>query len=410
MERKAKMLLDFDDLYKHKVGISARWASPENPRGNKGSGGMVKGGRKGRPSVSLSAGEECVLAEEAGVSGTIRRIWCTVSDRSPRMLRSLRMDFYWDEARKPSFSVPLSDFFGIGLGRITRFDSMLFSSPEGRSLNCFVPMPFRTGMKIIITNESDTDLSALYYDIDYTLGDSHGDDVLYFHAHYRRENPTVMRKDYEIVPPLRGRGRFLGTTIGVIVNRRVYHRTWWGEGEIKVFIDDDDIHPTLCGTGTEDYIGTAWGIGEYSTPFQGCPFSDHSNGQYWFYRYHTVDPIYFNKKIAVTIQQIGFLGPEPFASENKKFFREHDIRLKEASDEEREVSLEIPTTVGNESTDIEYTIFEREDDWSSCAYLYLDTPESMFDSIDHVKKRTEGLMVIDDAKAREIDLGFCNYD
>jgi hypothetical protein len=404
------MVLNLEDLYKHKGDITTRWASPENPEGKKGSGGMLKGGRKGRPSVSLAAGEECVLAQETGVSGTVRRIWCTVSDRSPRTLRSLRMDFYWDGVGRPSFSVPLSDFFGIGLGRITRFDSMLFSSPEGRSFNCFVPMPFRKGMRITITNEGDNDLSALYYDIDYTLNDAHGEDVLYFHAYYHRENPTIMKKDYRIVPPLRGRGRFLGTTIGVIVNRQVYHRTWWGEGEIKVFIDDDDSFPTLCGTGTEDYIGTAWGIGEYSTPFQGCPLCDHSNGQYWFYRYHTVDPIFFNKKIAVMIQQIGFLGPEPFASENKKFFREHDIHLKEASDEEREVSLEIPINGGNESTDIEYTIFEREDDWSSCAYLYLDTPDSPFEGIDTVNKRTEGLMELDRAKAGEIDLGFCNYD
>jgi hypothetical protein len=410
MVRGIRVFLYYNGLFKKQDGISTRWASPENRKGKKGGGGKVEGGRKGSPFISLSAGEQCVLAEVTNVSGTVRRIWCTVSNRSPQMLRSLRLDFYWDGIRNPSFSVPLSDFFSVGLGRMTSFDSMLFSSPERRSFNCFIPMPFKTGMKIAIKNESENDLEALYYDIDYTLGDDHGDNILYFHAYYHRENPTNLRRDYVILPALHGKGRFLGTMIGVIVNRKVYHRTWWGEGEMKFFIDDDDAFPTLCGTGTEDYIGTAWGIGKYCTPYQGCPLADHKNGQYWFYRYHIPDPIYFKKNIIVTIQQIGFLGPEPFASANKKYFQENNINLIKASAKGQRVHLNGADSRTEKDIGIEYIIFERDDDWSSCAYFYLDVPSSPFQSLDPVEKRTEGLITIDEAQYYEIDLGFCNYD
>ncbi len=348
------------------------------------------------------------LAEANGASGTIRRIWCTVSDRSPQILRSLRLDFYWDGLQEPSFQVPLADFFGIGLGRILRFNSLLFSSPEGRSFNCLVPMPFRTGMKIVLTNESVIDVSALYYDVDFTLGDPHGDDALYFHACYRRENPTTLRRDYEILPPVRGTGRFLGSTIGVIVDRRTYAKSWWGEGEIKMYIDDDRAHPTLCGTGTEDYIGTAWGLGEYSGLEQGCPLADHPSGQYWFYRHHLADPVYFSRALRVTMQQIGFLGFEPFASQNKKHFREKGTTIHLASGAER--TLDLSASARDEGQGESYVIFEREDDWSSCAWFYLDKPQSFLPPIAPVEKRTEGLIEIDDVKRFEIDWAFCNYD
>src|SRR5215213_5609743 len=163
-------------------GVESRWASGENPTGEKGKGGQANGGRKGAPTVAIKAGESRVLAEAAGTSGTVRRIWMTFPDRSPRMLRSLRIDMYWDGAKTPAVSAPLGDFFGIGLGQTTVFESALFANPEGRSFNCVIPMPFRTGMKIVMTNESKNDLGELFYDVDYTLGDKHPANMLYFHT------------------------------------------------------------------------------------------------------------------------------------------------------------------------------------------------------------------------------------
>lgn len=141
-------------LYVVPDGVETRWASPENPKGEKGKAGQANAGRKGRPCLPLKPRERVVLAEARRTSGTVRRIWMTIGDRSPRMLRGLRLDCYWDGAKRPAVSAPLGDFFGTGLGRMAKFQSALFTSPEGRSFNSFVPMPFRTGMKIVLTNES----------------------------------------------------------------------------------------------------------------------------------------------------------------------------------------------------------------------------------------------------------------
>ncbi len=279
-----------DALYRMPDGVESRWASPENPLGERSSGGKENAGRKGRPMVQLKAREQLVLAEANGTSGTVRRIWVTISDRSPQMLRGLRIDMFWDGARTPAVSAPFGDFFGVGLGRTASFESALFADPEGRSFNCYVPMPFRTGMKIAVTNESGRDLPMLFYDVDYTVGDKHGPDAMYFHAHWRRESPTKMQKDFEILPRVEGRGRYLGANFGVISDQKHYFKTWWGEGEVKVYLDGDREQPTLNGTGTEDYIGTGWGQGKYSHLYQGCLVADAEHMQYCFYRYHVPDP------------------------------------------------------------------------------------------------------------------------
>lgn len=311
-------------LYEMPEGVETRWASGENPTGAKGKGGQANGGRKGAATVPIKAGESFTLAEARGTSGTVRRIWMTFPDRSPRMLRSLRIDMYWDNASTPAVSAPLGDFFGIGLGQMVVFQSALFSNPEGRSFNSVVPMPFKTGMKIVMTNESDTDVGEVFYDVDYTIGDRHPANMLYFHAHYRRENPTRLQQDYEILPRVAGKGRYLGTNIGVIVNGQEYFNTWWGEGEIKIYLDGDRDFPTLAGTGTEDYIGTAWGQGQYAHLYQGSPVADERNMRWCFYRYHIPDPVYFRRDIRVTMQQIGYLADHSrggLMRTNRKLYR-----------------------------------------------------------------------------------------
>lgn len=361
-------------LYEMPANVESRWASGENPTGEKGKGGQANGGRKGAATVAIRAGESRVLAEARATSGTVRRIWMTFPDRSPRMLRSLRIEMYWDGAKTPAVSAPLGDFFGIGLGQTTTFQSAFFSNPEGRSFNCFIPMPFKTGMKIVITNESSDDLPELFYDVDYTLGDRHSTSVLYFHAHYRRENPTRLQQDYEVLPLVKGRGRYLGTNIGVIVNQKTYFNTWWGEGEVKIYLDGDGALPTMSGTGTEDYIGTAWGQGAFAHDYQGSPIADEKNMRWCFYRYHIPDPVYFYKDIRVTIQQIGYLAPhsrEAISKAGRRLYRAGAGRV------EMDISKD-----GK---------FEREDDWSSCAYFYLDRPENNLPPLDPVGKRTEGL-------------------
>ena len=361
-------------LYTIPDGVETRWASPENPAGERGKGGTVNAGRKGRPMTPLKAGESLTLTEVRGSSGMVRRIWGTIDDRSPAMLRGLKIEMFWDEASTPAVSAPWGDFFGLGLGQMVTFQSAPFTSPEGRSFVCYLPMPFRTGMKIAVTNESGKDLAMLFYDVDYTLGDKHGEGVLYFHAHYRRENPTRLQQDYELLPRVTGKGRFLGVNLGVIADKRRYGSSWWGEGEVKVYLDGDRELPTLNGTGTEDYIGTGWGQGQYANPYQGCHYANHDQMRYCFYRFHIPDPVYFRKDIRVTIQQIGWAGKEQFG----------DIYL--SSDKVYQAG---PGLVEKEK----FTpgLFERQDDWSSCAYFYLDRPENGLPRIDPPEVRMKGL-------------------
>jgi len=170
------------DLFLHQ-DILPRWASPENPAAAPGGAHRGDDGRKRRPCFPLKSGESAVLAEAAGTAGTVRRIWITIRDRSPAMLRGLRLRITWDGAATPAVDVPLGDFFCQGLGRMAAFENALFSSPEGRSFVCIAPMPFRSGMRIELANETDALQEMVFYDVDFTVGDRHGPDALYFHAH-----------------------------------------------------------------------------------------------------------------------------------------------------------------------------------------------------------------------------------
>jgi hypothetical protein len=365
------------DLYVVPAGVETRWASPENPGGERGQGGHANAGRKGAPFFVLKAGESRTLAHVKAGSGVVRRIWMTLNDRSPKMLRGLRLEMYWDGAAVPAVSAPVGDFFGVGLGRIVPFESALFSSPEGRSFNASVPMPFRNGMRIVLTNDTDAPQPQVYYDVDYTLGDQLPADAAYFHAHFRRENPTTLQRDYEILPRVAGRGRYLGANIGVIVDGHRYGSTWWGEGEVKIYLDGDAVMPTLNGTGTEDYIGTGYGQGAYSHRFQGAPIADHEHQRYAFYRYHVNDPVYFRKDIRVTIQQIGFLWSNDGTPEKPVA-----PPLYAAGEGRRELDL---THLGRA------TLFERADDWSSCVYFYLDQPSGVLPKLGSIEERLAGL-------------------
>jgi hypothetical protein len=130
------------------------------------------------------------------------------------------------------------------------------------------------------------------------------EEYLYFHCYWHRDTATTLTEDFAILPEVTGKGRFLGTNVSVNANP-VYKDHWWGEGEVKVYMNGDSEYPTLVGTGTEDYIGTAWGQGQYYNRYQGCPIADAENLQWTFYRYHIPDPVYFKTDCRVTIQQIG---------------------------------------------------------------------------------------------------------
>ena len=377
------------EWYNMPENVNTKWSSFENLNGEKGVGAQENKGAKGYPSDQIKAGETVTLLHVKG-AGTVRRIWLTINDRSPEMLRSLKLDMYWDGAQKAAVSVPLGDFFGVGLGRRVAFENELFADPEGRSFNCFIPMPFKTEAKITITNESDKNLNSLFFDVDLTQQQKQPDDILYFHAYWNRQNPTTLGKDFEILPELSGTGRFLGVNMGVKTDP-IYRESWWGEGEVKIYFDGDTQFPTLAGTGTEDYIGTAWGQGTFCNRFQGSLIADEERGEFAFYRYHIPDPVYFYDDIKVTIQQIGGWPKQQVLELIDDGAKLKPVTISAGPDNFVKLMEKPEISLDDDSLPDGWTNFYREDDVSSTAYFYLDKPASDLPKLAPVDHRTAGM-------------------
>lgn len=370
-------------------GTETRWSSFENLTAAKGKGGAENKRAKGHPSEMFAPGETKTLLNATG-AGVIQRMWMTISDRSPKVLRSIKIEMFWDGASTPAVSVPLGDFFGLALGRKVAFQNALFSDPEGRSFTSYIPMPYRKSARIVLVNESNVTVN-LFYDINFQQVKSHGSEVLYFHAYWNRVEKTKLAEDFVILPHVKGKGRYLGTNMGIITDP-LYEKSWWGEGEVKIYVDGDNDLPTLNGTGTEDYIGTGWGQGMFVHQYQGCLVADESNRQWAFYRYHIPDPVYFNSNFKATIQ---IMGGE--MTDKVRVYEKNGAAL-------------IPVTVAGEKEFVKlfernpvpklsdasfpqgWTNFYRSDDVSSTAYFYLDSPVNGLPAIQSATIRAKGLL------------------
>lgn len=377
------------DLAKRRPGAHTRWSSFENPTAGKGAGGSENRGAKGHAFDSIAAGETKTLLDVKG-AGEIRRIWFTIRDRDPEMLRSLRFDIYWDGRPTPAVSAPAGDFFGAILGRPVAFENELFANPEGRSFNCYIPMPFRTAARVTVTNESTRHIAHFFYDIDMLALDKPDPDSLYFHAHWRRERWTTLGRDFELLPRVMGEGRFLGVHVGVITHPD--NVGWWGEGEVKMYMDGDRELPTIVGTGTEDYIGTGWGQGTFHQRYQGSLVSDSKTGQYAFYRYHIPDPVYFHKELRVTMQQIGGDTKAKMTAMQKRGVAMRPVSMDQGGRfiklNESEAAVELDKL---DAPDDAWVNVYRRDDWSAVAMFYLDKPENGLPPLAPVAKRTEAM-------------------
>ncbi|MBX7256969.1 MAG: DUF2961 domain-containing protein [Candidatus Hydrogenedentes bacterium] len=296
------------------TGLVSRSISFENPTGAPGEGGKAAGqwgpGRKGAPSRVLKPGETVQLCDIKG-SGTIRHIWMTmramppnIAPNQPAVLRSLVLRAKWDGQQHPSIECPIGDFFGFAHGKVSAYQSAVHSIGPLSGLSFWLPMPFSKQATITISNEHDTEI-LFYYQIDYTLGDKHPADVGRLHTLFRRENPTTRKQDFELLPQRKGKGRYVGTVIGI---RNLHPEQWWGEGEVKMYMDGDTEFPTICGTGSEDYVGLSWGIQVATFLYNGCSLKEKDFVS--MYRWHLPDPIVWQKDIRITIQQLGFPGGE----------------------------------------------------------------------------------------------------
>ena len=357
----------------------------ENDTVEKGCGGKENDTAKGHAFDSVEARSSRTIFDISG-SGVIDHIWLTFSSEAkkmdPLLLRGLKIEMYWENENTPAVSAPLGDFFGLALSETTEYENALFTSPGGNALNCYVQMPFLRAGKIVLVNESDIKVTRLFYQIDYYLDASlDAEKILYFHANWRREKKTVLKRDFEILPQVKGNGMFLGVNLGVISSPD-YPDTWWGEGEIKFYIDGDGAFPTLIGTGTEDYIGTGWGMAAFAHQYQGSLIA--KGDRFCFYRYHMPDPIYFREECRISIQQIG--GGSKSAM----------LKLKEAGARFEIVSVDknakgfIKLYEQNPPIALEDDIIEmdswcnfyREDDFCATAYYYLDNPAGVLPAAD----------------------------
>ncbi len=288
--------------------VESRAITWENKTGEKGAGGKEKEGRKGSPAIPKVANGETITLMDVEGCGVIRHIWITIPDRSPAAMRNMILRMYWDGAEVPSVEAPLGDFFGMAHGRTTAMTTAYTTMTLGRGFNCYFPMPFATHAKVTITNDlpDGKDMRAFFFQIDYELRGRLPTGTGYFHAQFRRQNPTVEKQDYVVLDNVQGPGFFLGCVIGV----RSLGSHWWGEGEMKFYLDGDKDYPTICGTGTEDYFCAAWGMDLYQTPWHGCTLNLKNaffkQPLVSMYRFHDKDPIYFQKDLKATIQQIGY--------------------------------------------------------------------------------------------------------
>jgi hypothetical protein len=377
--------LSAQDLYSMPNGRQSHVSSFENLNGIKGDGGKTNKGAKGNAAEPLKAGESKTLLE-VNSAGIIQRIWLTINDRSPAMLRSLRLRMYWDGADKPAVDVPLGDFFCAGLGRPVAFQSALFTDPQGRSFNCYIPMPFKKGAKVVLTNESKTNLGSLYFDVDYITLAKQQPDMLYFHACWNRSVRGALGKDFEMLPTVTGKGRFLGVNVGVNVDAS-YGNTWWGEGEVKMYIDGDTDHPTINGTGAEDYIGTGWGETTFTNMYQGCSIADTAKKQYAFYRFHIPDAIYFNDNFKAVIQEIGGGMDGEVKSISAKGAVLTPVTVAGGKGFTR--LMDNPIALTSSEFPKGWTNFYRIDDYSATAYFYLDKPVSNLKELEAVEERVK---------------------
>ena len=376
------------NLFQFDSTLTPRWASFENPTAAKGKAAMENHGAKGHPSDEIKPGETKVLLNTKG-SGIINRMWITIDDRSPEMLRSLKLEMFWDDASKPAVSVPFGDFFGMGLGKTATFHNALFGNPEGRSFICYIPMPFKTAARVQLTNESKKRLPHIFYDIDFQQTSAWSNDNLYFHAYWHRDTATELAKDFELLPHINGKGRFLGVNVGVIANP-VYEGHWWGEGEVKIFLDGDTDYPTLAGTGTEDYIGTGWGQGEFFNDYAGSLYTNKNNDNGWtFYRYHIPDPVFFKTDCKVVLPEMGSNKKELVAALQAK-----GVPLIPATIDDQQ-GYPKPLYTPGKITDLKdtslpdgYVMFYRSDDVSSTAYFYLDKPINSLPALQSLLIRT----------------------
>ena len=334
--------------------LQSRSISFENATGEPGLGGQASSelgvGRKGFPAKGILPGETVVLCDIEG-PGTIRHIWMTGSfNNKPVQIRSMVLRGWWENQEHPSIECPLGDFMGAAHGKVNAYQSAVHSTGINSAFNIWLPMPFQKQGKLTLTNEG-TEEVVIFYQVDYTIGDTHPEELGRLHVCFVRENPSTLKEDFELLPKRTGKGRFIGTVLGI----RSFEPHWWGEGEIKIYMDGDTEFPTICGTGSEDYVCLSYGMQQTPYLYHGCSWDQE--GFISMYRWHLNDPIYWEQECRITIQQIGY---------------DH-------------------TRIDSTGT----ALYERVDDWCSATFWYEAVPSAPLPEFPSQESRVADLWQVD---------------
>ncbi len=357
-------------------GVHSRSITHENRSGEPGRGATEASplgpGRKGSPATMIPPGETHLLADIEG-PGMVRHIWVATYNVAD-IFRGITVRVYWDDQAHPSVEAPLGDFFGFAHGKSMPYASAVHSVGEKGALNIWLPMPFTRRARITVTNELGIP-ALFFYQVDYTVGDVLDPGVGRLHALFRRENPTLAGRDFELLPRRQGKGRFVGSVIGV----RPHGPHWWGEGEAKFYIDGDESLPTIVGTGAEDYVGLGWCVQQTPFHFHGASLVEksplpHTAGPVSMYRWHLADPIYWHSEMRATIQQIGV-----------------------------EISPETAPRNFNQYLDC---LREREDDWSCCTFWYEPVPSAALPAYPTLDERLRDLQLEPHLEGLPLQAGF----
>ncbi|MBZ0302749.1 MAG: DUF2961 domain-containing protein [Anaerolineae bacterium] len=281
--------------------LDSRSITAGNPDGAKG---IVPPGKAKNALSGIQPGETVVLADIDG-PGMIRMIWLTFPKRTPENLRSYVLRIYWDYQEQPSVAAPVGDFFGLAHGRAAHFSTLYLGASEGKGFHCFFPMPFSQHCRITVENDSPEELNLLFFQIHYTLGDEITANMGRFHAHFRRDQPP-RGQNFVMLDRQGSPGIYVGTVIGALPREA----GTWREGDIRFFIDGDEVLATITGTGWSDWFLSAWGMGIHQSYFGGSTYQvlHPELGDKYFcscYRFHVLDPIYFQHELRVEYQQYG---------------------------------------------------------------------------------------------------------
>jgi hypothetical protein len=260
------------------------------------------GAQRASRDVVIAPQAEAVLYDGTGPAA-ITRIELSVNTPQETLFAALReslLTIRFDGEPEPCVWAPLGDFFGSTPG-INAYESLPVGVRANGMLYSNWYMPFGKRARIAIRNESANPV-GLQFTVWTKPATWIPRDTLYFHAKWRNEwlpaEPRFL--DWPMLQAS-GPGRFVGVMLGVVNTQS----GWWGEGDEKVWVDDDAF-PSYFGTGSEDYFGYAWcnpTLFSHAYHNQSIVTGPGNFGYTAVARYHILDDIPFQKSIRFFIEK-----------------------------------------------------------------------------------------------------------